>query len=143
VQPRRLHPTAAGSQPPASFCEAVATDRLLKLRPLFHNKTEHCYHRLRIRRFKLRPPSVTVAALVNRDFLYKQSSALLSSLSNDSTSHTTTNLSAERTLKSHCPSLRCPQPAPPLQLRPSMLPHSRVSPSTTEAKQSSHYAHHL
>ncbi|RZS20814.1 hypothetical protein BHM03_00053380, partial [Ensete ventricosum] len=91
----------------------------------------------------LRPPPVTIAALVNRDFLYKQSSALLSSLSNDSTSHTTTNLSAERTLKSHYPSLRCPQPAPPLQLRPSVLPHSRVSPSTTEAKQSSHCAHHL
>ncbi|RWW63228.1 hypothetical protein BHE74_00029601 [Ensete ventricosum] len=88
VQPCRLHPATADSQLPASFYEAVATDRLLKLRPLFHDKTKHRYHRLRIRRFGLRPPP----------------------LSNDSTSHTTTNFSAERTLKSHCPSLRYHQP---------------------------------
>ncbi|RWV87187.1 hypothetical protein GW17_00050848 [Ensete ventricosum] len=44
---------------------SVATDRLLKLRPLFHDKIEHRYHRLRIRRFGLRPPPVTVVALVD------------------------------------------------------------------------------
>ncbi|RRT34592.1 hypothetical protein B296_00038847 [Ensete ventricosum] len=87
VQPCRLHPAATDSQSPASFYEVVATDRLLKLRLLFHNRIEQRYHRLRIRRFRHRPSSVRLPndsksrASINR--------AVLSFLCYQTTAHPT------------------------------------------------------